>query len=64
MNKEILAVEWLIKELNLEGYDHTIGIAKDMERKQIENAYEEGQKETANGYYIKSGNKYLKDKYK
>ena len=33
------AVEWLIKELNLEGYDHTIEQAKAMEKEQIKEAY-------------------------
>ncbi|CAB4137023.1 hypothetical protein UFOVP316_5 [uncultured Caudovirales phage] len=36
------AVEWLIKELQLEGYDHTIEIAKAMEKEQIMNAVDRG----------------------
>ena len=33
MNKQT-AVEWLVKELNLEGYDYTISQAKEMEKEQ------------------------------
>jgi len=33
------AVEWLVKELELEGYDHTIRLAKAMEKQQIMDAY-------------------------
>ena len=36
------AVEWLIKELKLEGYDYTIQQAKEMEKQQIIDAYNEG----------------------
>lgn len=36
------AVDWLIKELELEGYDHTIEIAKQMEKEQIIKAYSSG----------------------
>lgn len=36
------AIDWLIKELELEGYDHTIEIAKQMEKNQIMNAYWNG----------------------
>ena len=42
------AVEWLIKELNLEGYDHTIQQAKEMEKQQIIDAHDMG--------YIDGGN--------
>ena len=33
MNKQT-AVEWLVKELNLEGYDYTISQAKQMHKEQ------------------------------
>lgn len=33
------AVEWLIKELKLEGYDYTIQQAKEMEKQQIVDAW-------------------------
>ena len=36
------AVEWLVKELNLEGYDYTVKQAKEMEKQQIENAFASG----------------------
>jgi hypothetical protein len=37
------AVEWLVKELNLEGYDYTVEQAKIMEKEQIINAHIDGQ---------------------
>ena len=40
--KEQTAVEWLVKELNLEGYDYTVEQAKEMEKEQIEDAYDNG----------------------
>ena len=40
--KRQTAIEWLVKELELEGYDHTIQIAKAMEKEQIEIAYLDG----------------------
>ena len=43
------AVEWLIKELNLEGYDYTIEQAKQMEKQQIIDAYNAGDE---NGYQM------------
>lgn len=36
------AVEWLVKELKLEGYDYTVEQAKAMEKEQIMNAYGTG----------------------
>ena len=36
------AVEWLVKELNLEGYDYTISQAKAMEKEQIMKAVYDG----------------------
>jgi hypothetical protein len=32
------AIDWLVKELELEGYNETIRIAKEIEREQITNA--------------------------
>jgi len=36
------AVEWLVKELNLEGYDHTVEQAKAMEREQMNEIHIDG----------------------
>jgi hypothetical protein len=36
------AVEWLVKELNLEGYDHTVEQAKSMEREQMNEIHIDG----------------------
>ena len=46
------AVEWLVKELNLEGYDYTIQQAKAMEKEQIEDA--------VNQHYVIPSNYYHK----
>jgi hypothetical protein len=32
INKSLTAVEWLVKELELEGYDYTVQQAKEMEK--------------------------------
>ena len=37
------SIEWLIKELKLEGYDHTIQQAKEMHKQEIIDAFDEGQ---------------------
>lgn len=39
---QMTAIDWLIKELELDGYDHTIEIAKQMEKNQIMHAYWNG----------------------
>lgn len=36
------AIDWLVKELNLEGYDYTVQKAKQMEKEQIKDAYWNG----------------------
>lgn len=36
------AVEWLVKEFNLESYKATIALVKEMEKKQIIDAYQQG----------------------
>jgi hypothetical protein len=36
------SIEWLVKELKLEGYDHTIQQAKEMHRFEIEEAFKHG----------------------
>jgi hypothetical protein len=41
-NSKQTAVEWLVKKLNLEGYDYTVEQAIEMEKEQIEDAYEIG----------------------
>jgi hypothetical protein len=45
MEKEIkkqTAVEWLVKEFGLENYPASVEFAKDIEKSQIINAYNEG----------------------
>jgi hypothetical protein len=45
------AVEWLVKELNLEGYDYTVQQAKAMEKEQIIDAHQDGHSVTYNNYW-------------
>jgi hypothetical protein len=45
------AVEWLVKELNLEGYDHTIEQAKQMDSIQKELSDKEIEKEARNFHW-------------
>jgi hypothetical protein len=58
------SIEWLIDQMQ-NNIHHTIKIpndyieqAKELNRKEIIDAYEEGQKDTAMGFYIKSGESY------
>ena len=45
------AVEWLMNELNLEGYDHTIQQSKEMEKQQIIDAVEDCNYGNGTEYY-------------
>jgi hypothetical protein len=45
------AVEWLVKKLNLEGYDYTVEQAKEMEKEQIIDAHQDGHSVTYNNYW-------------
>ena len=42
MNKKQTAVEWLVQELKLEGYDYSIKQAKAMEKKQMKDTWHDG----------------------
>ena len=42
MERTQTAIDWLVKELELEGYDHTIKIAKSIEKDQLKDAYWNG----------------------
>jgi hypothetical protein len=62
------AVEWLVKELKLEGYNYTVEQAKAMERQQLANAWDKACEQ----YIYRDGNlvkvwkdfdKYYKDNY-
>jgi hypothetical protein len=35
INKSLMAVDWLVKELELEGYDYTVQQAKEIEKEQM-----------------------------
>ncbi len=52
MDKRQSAVEWLVKEFNLEEYEATIKLAKAMEKEQIIEAYENGEDRSAELYYL------------
>jgi hypothetical protein len=49
--KKQTAVEWLVEQLKLEGYDHTVEQAKAMEKEQMIDAYNEGSNQ--NGFPLK-----------
>ena len=58
------AVEWLIQELQLEGYPFIIKQAKAMEKEQIEEAYLNGcSRVTPYGYYNDSAEQYYNETY-
>jgi len=67
------AVDYLIKSLDLinwiedDGQPHTqlkmLNDAQKLEKQQIIDAFEAGQQDTANGYYIKHGRLYYHEKY-
>jgi hypothetical protein len=42
MEKKQTAIEWLIEVLNLKGYEQTLNKAKEMEKRQITDAYHAG----------------------
>ena len=42
MTKKQTAIEWLIEVLNLKGYEQTLNKAKEMEKRQITDAYHAG----------------------
>lgn len=58
----LTAVEWLVKELKLEGYDYTILKAKEMEKEQITFAYNDGADAIVAGKY-KSMEDYYNELY-
>ena len=61
------AVEWLIEELNDNGFSHLdlatdiIEQAKEIEKEQIIDAFDEG---NPNGFIIKCGEQYYNETYK
>jgi hypothetical protein len=67
------AVEWLVKEFNLEEFRATIDFAKAMEKEQILRAYDIGSNEgydlakideIEEGHYIKEPIEYYKENFK
>ena len=69
--KQQTAVEWLINQLHKKqygdypelSYNKMFDQAKEMEKQQIADAYESGQNETANGYYIRLGEQFYNKNY-
>lgn len=61
------AVQWLIEKLNQPQYPEDIpkfiNNALELEKQQIADAYESGQQETANGYYIRLGEQFYNRNY-
>jgi hypothetical protein len=58
------AVEWLVKELKLEGYDYTVEQAKQMEMEQIAETYRVGVEEDIYNNPLRTGKEYYNDIYK
>jgi cupin superfamily acireductone dioxygenase involved in methionine salvage len=69
--KKQSAIDWLIKEFNIQNYPATIQFAKDMEKSQILDAYHSGRndfqmrKECQNQEvsYINDAHEYYNEKY-
>ena len=65
--KKQTAVEWLVKKLNEPQYPEDIpkfiNQALELEKQQIADAYESGQNETANGYYVRLGEQFYNRNY-
>lgn len=65
--KQKTAVQWLIDKLNQPQYPEDIpkfiNNALELEKQQIADAYESGQNETANGYYIRLGEQFYNRNY-
>ena len=60
------ALSWLVKELNLEGYDHTVQQAKQMEKEQVVEAWNDGNFLGRNGNILadySNGNGYYKKEF-
>jgi hypothetical protein len=58
------SIEWLIEELKLEGYDHTIQQAKEMYKQEIIKAYNVGNNDYANFSYVAtSGENYYEVRF-
>jgi hypothetical protein len=55
------AVEWLVKELKLEGYDYTVEQAKQMEMEQIAETYRVGVEEDIYNNPLRTGKEYYND---
>jgi hypothetical protein len=58
------AVEWLVKELKLEGYNYTVEQAKQMEMEQIAETYRVGVEEDIYNNPLRTGKEYYNDTYK
>ena len=63
--KQKTAVEFLISKLGISEITHSLLFknALQMEKQQITDAYESGQNETANGYYIRLGEQFYNRNY-
>jgi hypothetical protein len=58
------SIDWLIEELKLEGYDHTIQQAKEMHKQEIIKAYNVGNNDYANFSYVAtSGENYYEVRF-
>ena len=65
--KRQTAVEWLIKEFNLDNYEATVRFAKEIEKQQIIEAHGNKEKKSggvSNATYISTGEEYYNEQFK
>ena len=65
--KRTTAVEWLIKEFNLDNYEATVRFAKEIEKQQIIEAHGNKEKKSggvSNATYILTGEEYYNEQFK
>jgi hypothetical protein len=65
--KRQTAVEWLIKEFNLDNYEATVRFAKEIEKQQIIEAHGNKEKKSggvSNATYILTGEEYYNEQFK
>lgn len=61
--KKQTAIDWLVKEFNLEEYEATIKLAKSMEKEQIIESWEHGDKHEPWIIGRKTGEQYYNETY-
>ena len=57
------AIDWLVKEFNLESYKATIALVKEMEKQQIIYAFNLGQQKESKQEFWTKGEEYYNETY-